>query len=388
MKTNTNLKFIRENVGVKKIIALQGGTRSGKTYSALMWLIELCIEYSGLTISIVRATLPSLKATAMRDFFEILEREGYYSEENHNKTDSSYTLNGNLIEFVSLDQPQKVRGRKRNILFANEVNELDYESWKQLLFRTNGVVIADYNPSDAEHWFYDEVLTRDDCALCITTYRDNPHLPQTLIDEIERYRTKDPEYWKVFGEGERGANRQGQIFTHFQKVESLPIGRYFYGLDFGKTNDPTALVRCYLDGERLYSEEVIYQTNLTSSEIVKLMKQADVKQNDIIWADSAEPLMIREIKQAGFDIRAATKGAGSVSGGIDKLKSLDVFVTNQSKNIIRESQWYVWNIGKDGKPTNEPKDLHNHSMDALRYAAQEIRPVIKRHRPITNAPSR
>lgn len=371
MKTNKNLEFLREQVESKKIIALQGGTRSGKTYSVLQFIIETCIEYTGLTISIVRATLPALKATAMRDFFEIIESEGYYEEKHHNKTDSTYTLNGNLIEFVSLDQPQKVRGRKRHLLFANEVNELDLESWRQLLFRTSGKVIADYNPSEPEHWFYDEVLPREDCALLITTYKDNPHLPQTLIDEIELYQTKDPDYWRVFGEGQRGASRQGQIFTHFQKCDSLPIGRYYYGLDFGKSNDPTALIKLHYNGA-LYCEELIYQTNLTSSEIGKLMKQYGISGTDYVYADSSEPLMIRELVAMGFNVVGAKKGAGSVSGGIDLIKSKNVFVTNNSPNIWKESQWYQWKIGRDGKPTNEPKDLHNHAIDAIRYGNQHI----------------
>jgi len=359
---------------------------SGKTFATIYFLIDYCLLYTGMEIDIVRDTFTALKATAWKDFMDVLMSCNLYDERNHNKTDHTYTINGNLISYYGADTPDKIHGRSRDILWINEAHQFPQSTIDQLFPRTRYRIICDYNPAlGQEHWL-DTYIAK--YPPLITTYRDNPHLPQTLIDEIERYRTKDPDYWKVFGEGERGANRQGQIFTHFQKVESLPVGKYFYGLDFGKTNDPTALVRCYLDGEKLYSEEVIYQTNLTSSEIVKLMKQGEVKTNDIIWADSAEPLMIREIKQAGFDIRAATKGAGSVSGGIDKLKSLDVLVTNNSKNIIRESQWYVWNMGKDGKPTNEPKDLHNHSMDAMRYAAQEIRPVIKRHRSVTSAPSR
>lgn len=381
MKINSNLSFLRKEVERKKIIALQGGTRSGKTYSALQFLIEVCCEYTGLTISVVRATLPALKATAMRDFFEIIQAEGYYQESEHNKTESSYNLNGNLIEFVSLDQPQKVRGRKRHLLFCNECNEIDLESWRQLLFRTSGKVIIDYNPSEPEHWIYDEVLPREDCAMLITTYKDNPHLPKTLVEEIELYQTKDPDYWRVFGEGQRGASRQGQIFTHFQKCDSLPVGRYFYGLDFGKSNDPTALVKCFYDG-KLYCDELIYQTNLTASEIAKLMKQNGVSQQDYIYADSAEPLMIRELVASGFNVVAARKGAGSISGGIDKLKSMDVLITNRSANLHRESQWYQWQIGKDGKATNEPKDLHNHLIDSLRYSIEHITSKAPRSRPI------
>lgn len=315
MKINPNLKFLREQVPNKRIVALQGGTRSGKTYSAVQYLIELACQYSGLTISICRETLPVLKATVLRDFIDIMLSEGFYDERYHNKTEGVYEFNGNLFEFFSLDQPRKVRGRKRHILYLNEaMPDVDLESWKQLLFRTAKTAIIDYNPSEPEHWIYDEVLSRPDCALLVTTYKDNPHLNKSIVAEIERYRETDPDYFKVFGVGLRGVGRVGQIFTHVQKCDSLPAGTAFYGLDFGKTNDPTALVKMVYTGGALYCQELIYQTNLSSSEIVSLMKQAGVGRMDMIRADGAEPLMIREIKQAGFNIVPAIKGQGSVWG--------------------------------------------------------------------------
>ena len=345
---------------------------TGKTYSALQFIFELCYQYSGLTISICRATLPALKATAMRDFFDMLIASEAYDERKHNKTEGLYDLWGNTVEFFSLDQPAKVRGRKRDLLFINEViPEIDLETWRQLLFRTTGKIICDYNPSEPESWYYDEVLTREDCIELVTTYKDNPHLPKALIDEIEMYRHKDADYWKIFGEGLRGAARQGQIFNHVQKCDALPDGRYFYGLDFGKSNDPTALVKIHYNG-KLYLKELIYQTNLTSTEIGNLLKQYGVQRNDYIYADSAEPLMIRELVAQGFNVIPAKKGAGSVSGGIDFIKSKDVFITHDSRNGLKEANWYCWNIGRDGKPTNEPKDIHNHFWDAVRYGIQHI----------------
>ena len=171
----------------------QGGTRSGKSFSILTAIIELCYlnENAGAVITIVRKTFPAVRATIMRDFFEILEREGIYNVDLHNKSEATYLLFGNLVEFVSIDQPQKIRGRKRSLLFANEANELDLESWRQLIMRTTGIpngpaIIIDYNPSDEFHWIYDHVLTRDDHEFFQTTYKDNPFLPKSTVAEIER----------------------------------------------------------------------------------------------------------------------------------------------------------------------------------------------------------
>ena len=167
-----------------------------------------------MTIDIVRETVPALKATVMKDFLHILQDEGMYSEANHNKTDKAYYINGNEIQFFSLDDEQKVRGRKRHILYGNEVNEMDYEVWKQLMFRTSHKAIIDYNPSMYEHWVYDHVETRDDCATLTTTYLDNPHLTLEQIEEIERYKEFDYEYYRVFGLGERAKLRTGAEFYH------------------------------------------------------------------------------------------------------------------------------------------------------------------------------
>ena len=184
MKFNPNLVFIEQNIASKRVVALQGGTRSGKTFSALQWIIRQCLTYKGLSYSIVRSTLPALKASAYRDFLEILNSAGLYNAANHNMSEFTYELNGNLIEFFSIDNEQKLRGRKRDLLFVNEANEISLEQWRQLLFRTTGRVIIDYNPSMFDSWIYDHVLTREDCGLLITTYRDNPHLSSEIIREL------------------------------------------------------------------------------------------------------------------------------------------------------------------------------------------------------------
>ena len=208
-----------------KVQVHQGGTRSGKTYSILTALIELCHrnENSGAVITIARKTFPAIRASCMRDFFEILEREDIYNPDLHNKSQATYLLFGNLVEFISVDQPAKVRGRKRDVLFCNEATELNLEDWRQLMLRTTGRAIIDYNPSDEFHWIYDHVLTRDDHEFFQTTYKDNPFLAESTVKEIERLQEADPDYWRVYGLGERGVSRS-TILTHWKQVPQVPDG--------------------------------------------------------------------------------------------------------------------------------------------------------------------
>lgn len=204
MQLETNVVFRHLLQADKKIIIEQGGTRSGKTYNILIWIIYYCLsEAKGKTITICRKTFPAVRSSVMRDFFEILEKVGQYNPANHNKSSHEYMLGGNMVEFISLDQPQKVRGRKRDLLYINEANELHYEDWQQLILRTTGRVIIDYNPSDEYHWIYDKVIPRNDAQFHKTTYLDNPFLPQTIIEEIERLKETDEQYWQVYGLGER-----------------------------------------------------------------------------------------------------------------------------------------------------------------------------------------
>jgi phage terminase large subunit len=191
----------------KRVVSNRGGTRSSKTYSVLEWLVDYAYhnrKRKKTIVSVVRKTLPALRGSSMRDFFEILEREKLYREADHDKTNSEYTLYNTLFEFIGTDQPQKVRGRKRNVLFCNEANELNLEDFRQLSLRTTDRIILDYNPSDFESWIYSEVETRPDCDLFVTTYKDNPFLDASIISEIERYKDIDPNYWRIYGQGQIG----------------------------------------------------------------------------------------------------------------------------------------------------------------------------------------
>ena len=346
----------------------QGGTRSGKTYSILLCLIEFCFknQNAGAVLTVARKTFPALRASVMRDFFSILEREEIYNPELHNKSDATYLLFGNLVEFISVDQPQKVRGRKRDVLFINEANELSLEDWRQLLLRTTLKTIIDYNPSDEFHWIYDEVIPRDDAEFFKTTYRDNPFLPKELVSEIERLQGADANFWRVYGLGERGASRS-TIFTHYTTVDAIgPEWKLVaYGLDFGYTNDPTAVVGVYTDGHGFLLDEVLYRTGLSNREISKLLEVGKAQ----VIADSAEPKSIDELHGYGLNVHHARKGPDSVRAGIQFLQSRPLAVTSASVNLIKELRNYKWKEDKNGKVLNEPVDAFNHAIDAARYAA-------------------
>ena len=356
----------------KKIIVEQGGTRSGKTYNILIWLIfYYCPDNRNKTITICRKTFPSLRASVMRDFISILQEHQMYSEEAHNKSSSEYILYGNLVEFISLDQPQKVRGRKRDLLFINEANELYWEDWQQLLFRTKEKIIIDYNPSDEYHWIYDKVIPRDDCAFFITTYLDNPFLGDSIKKEIERLKDTDEQYWQIYGLGIKGITKS-TIFRYIE-VNDIPETAKFlsYGMDFGYTNDPTTLIGIWIDGYNLYAKEYLYRTMMTTIDINKFLKSLNIER-ELIWADSAEVRLIDELRRMGWNIRPSIKGRDSINAGIDLLKRYKIHLTKDSTNAIQEFRNYKWQEDRSGKMINSPIDNYNHLIDALRYGTYSI----------------
>tara|TARA_R110000796_G_scaffold9655_3_gene32927 strand:+ start:640 stop:1800 length:1161 start_codon:yes stop_codon:yes gene_type:complete len=365
----TNRVFRHLETSKKRILIEQGGTRSGKTYNILMWLIfGYCLKQNGKTISVARKTYPSLRTSAMRDFMEILKTYELYDETKHNKSSAEYRLNGNLVEFISLDQPQKVRGRKRDVLFVNEANELFWEDWQQLIFRTKERIIIDYNPSDEFHWIYEKVKTRDDADFYITTYKDNPFLAPEIKKEIERLKDTDENYWNIYGLGQVGASRS--LIFKSQLIESIPEEAKFlsYGMDFGYTNDPTTLVSVYKHDTKLYFKEHIYRTGMTNRDIVNELERLGLGRRDEIYADSAEPKSIDEIHKFGWNVKPATKGRDSINIGIDMMKRYSLFITKESTNTIKEFRNYKWKEDKNGVVLNDPVDSYNHSIDAIRYA--------------------
>ena len=374
IQTNKVFKHLEESTC--KIIVQQGGTRSGKTYNILLWIIfSYCQKNEGKIITICRKSFPALRGTVMRDFFQILKDHDIYSEEYHSKTANEYKLNENTIEFISLDMPQKIRGRKRDLLFANEANELTQEDWTQLLFRTNEKVILDYNPSEEFHWIYDQVLTRSDVEFYQTTYKDNPFLGDVIKQEIERLKEVDENYWRVYGLGERGQARS-LVYT-FSTVKEIPKEAKLisYGLDFGYSSDPTSLVRTYLLEDNMYVDELLYRTGMTNQDIANEMKALGLDRSNEVYADSAEPKSIEEIYRMGWNVKPTIKG--SINIGIDIIRRYKLHATESSFNLIKELRNYKYIEDKNGIMTNKPVDNFNHALDALRYSV--VNKISKSH---------
>jgi len=366
LKTNIVWKHLEKSQ--KKIIIEQGGSRSGKTYNILIWIIfGYSLRNKNKIISICRKTFPALRTSAMRDFFEILKTHELYKEEDHNKTSSEYKINGNLIEFISLDSPQKVRGRKRDILFLNEANECTWEDWNQLIFRTIGRVILDYNPSDDFHWIYDKVKVREDADFFRTTYKNNKFLEESIVKEIERLQFTDENYWRIYGLGEVGQSK-ATIFQ-FREIDTIPENAKFVslGMDFGYTNDPTCISKIYLHDTNLYCEELLYRTGMTNRDIHNELLNLEIGRRDEIFADSAEPKTIDELYRYGWNIKPSTKGRDSINIGIDMLKRYTIHVKKNSQNAIKEFRNYKWKEDKNGNILNQPEDKWNHFIDSLRY---------------------
>lgn len=349
-----------------KIVSAQGSSRSSKTYNILIFLLAYVIQHPKCSLSIVRKTLPALKGSVFRDFKEIMQDKFLmWDNRSMNKSDMVYTLpNGSFIEFFSTDDEQKIRGRKRNILYCNEGNEISFLEWQQLIMRTTDFSIIDYNPSFSdEHWLCE--LNKDSRTYhFISTYKDNPFLEQTIIDEIESLEHKNKVLWTVYGLGLQ-AMAEGLVFPEFEIVDEFPVNakQVAAGLDFGYSSDPTAIVKCGILDGRLYLDEQCYRTHMLTSEIIKELKKLGL----FVYADSADPRLIQEIANAGIIIFPADKYKGSVMGGLFKMMEYKLCVTKRSVNYIRELKNYVYEQNKDGKFINQPIDAYNHLIDGTRY---------------------
>ena len=351
-----------------KIQIHQGGTRSGKTFSIVQALCEWCWmnANAGWTITIARKTFPSLRASVLRDFIAVLEGQDWYHPNLHNKSENTYHLFGNLVEFISIDQPAKVRGRKRNILFVNEATELTREDWRQLILRTTDRAIIDYNPADEFHWIYDDLIPREDAEFFQTTYLDNPYLEPEVIAEIERLRETDENYWRIYGLGMRGVS-QNVIFPAWEVSEIDPAAKLVgVGLDWGFTNDPTAVVAVYKLDHHLYLDELFYRTQMTNPDLVRELNEVLPDRAEII-ADSAEPKSIEELHRHGFNIKPSKKGPDSIRLGIDVMKRHVLHITPRSLNLTKEMRNYKWMTDKNERQLNQPLDAMNHAIDAVRY---------------------
>ncbi len=354
------------NSGVRFIIN-QGGSRSSKTYSLCQLIIVYCLQNPNKVVSIVRKTFPALRATVMRDFFEIMKDLNIYEKTSHNMSENIYRFNnGSIVEFFSVDDEQKIRGRKRDIGWCNEANELWFDDFQQLNMRTEQKLIFDYNPSDSVSWLYE--LPQDESILIKSTYKDNPFLPESIKRQIEDLKRTDEAQYQIYALGEKAISRTN-IYNTWDFISEKPMRfkNYVYGLDFGY-NHPTALMRVYWCDNDIYIEPVIYESYLTTSELIEKFKTLGINQTDDILADYSRPEIIAEMQNAGYNVNNANK---VVKQGIDYVKSFKVYAKDD-KRIIREYENYKYKKIGD-MITDEPIKMFDDAMDAVRYAVTFIK---------------
>jgi len=370
----TAIKRIRRMTARKKVI--QGGTSAGKTYAILAVLIHIAAK-AKTEISVVSESIPHLRRGAMKDFGKVMQWTNRWRDEGWNKTLLTYTFaNGSTIEFFSADQEAKLRGARRQVLYINEANNIEFEAYHQLAIRTSEAIYIDFNPV-SEFWAHTEVLAEQDSELIVLTYRDNEALPATIRDDIEAAQVKAAtstywaNWWKVYGLGEVGS-LQGVVFDDWQQVDGIDFAGdklVAIGLDWGYTNDPTAVVAVYKRGSAILMHELIYQNGLTNQDIADQLRKLGIGRSWPIIADSAEPKSIEEVHRLGFNIHPATKGADSIRNSIDILKRQPLLVTRESTNLIKELRNYTWDTDRTGASLGVPIDRYNHAIDAIRYVA-------------------
>lgn len=353
------------------IRVVQGGTSAGKTYSILQYLILYAIKREVL-ISIVAESIPVLKRGAYKDFIDIITKMGLYNDSKHNMTDRTYKLNNSTFEFFSADDSTKLRGSRRDVLFVNECNNVSFEAFQELNIRTKQFTFLDYNPT-ATFYVHTELIDKDGVDFVVLNYRDNEFLDNKIKEEIESWEIRGitSEYyanrWKVMGLGLLGI-QSGVIYSDWSEIDNLPEEAELLGsgLDFGFSTDPTALISVYrYDGE-IILDEIIYNKGLLNNQLAKLIQSSNAK-NGIIYADSAEPKTIQELKYYGLYVLPVVKGKDSINYGIQLIQEQKLRVTSRSTNLIKELQNYTWAKDRDGKALNHPIDLWNHALDAVRY---------------------
>lgn len=365
---------------IKKILALkrfvkgvQGGTSAGKTFGIIPILIDICARSEMVECSIVAESIPHLKRGAMKDFKKIMLATGRWMDAHWNASDFKYTFgNGSVIEFFSADNDSKLRGARRDYLYMNECNNMTFHAYTELASRTKKGIYLDWNPVN-EFWFHTELLGDNDVDFIIVNYQDNEACPESALDFIlkAKEKAKTSAFWdnwyRVYGLGEIG-NLEGVVFENWKTIDKIPeearlIG---LGLDFGYTNDPTAIIEIYKYNEQRIVNERIYKKGMLNDEIAR-----NLPNDVIIYADSAEPKSIDEIRKHGKMIRPVTKGKDSVLFGIDVMQRQDYLVTSNSLNLIKELRNYTWKKDREGNKLNVPIDDFNHAIDAWRYHEME-----------------
>ena len=371
--------MLKRTTAINKILALkkrikiiQGGTSAGKTFGILPILIDKAAKKGGLEISVVAESIPHLRRGALRDFLKVMKWTNRFVDDRFNKSLLKYEFaNGSFIEFFSADDSSKLRGARRDILYVNECNNVNFEAYNELSIRTKHEVYLDFNPAN-EFWV-EEIKEDKEADFIILTYKDNEALDKGIVDQIEKNRLKAEtstywrNWWKVYGLGELGM-LEGVVFSNWKQLDTIPKEARLVGigLDFGYTNDPTSCIEIYKHNEKRILNEIVYQTGMLNSDIAnKLPKDVPV------YADSAEPKSIADIQRYGITIKGVTKGRDSINYGIDVMQRENYLVTSNSTNLIKELRSYCWDTDKTGKRLNKPIDNYNHAIDAVRYHEME-----------------
>lgn len=357
----------------KRIRAVKGGTSASKTVSILVWLIDYCQSTKNKLATVTSESYPHLEKGAMLDFENIMKDRGYWDDKNWNKTKHTYTFEtGSELEFAIFDTFLKAHGPRRDVLFINEGNNMPWNIVDQLIVRTREIVWIDWNPS-VEFWFDTEMLPkRQDIDYITLTYKDNEALDSVTVNEIESHRN-NKNWWRVYGEGEPGV-AEGRVYSGWLILDDIPEEARLYrrGLDFGYTNDPTAIVDVYRYNGGFLFDEILYRKGMSNEAISKVIAN---EEDTLTRADSSEPKSIDELKLYGVNVIPSLKGQGSVNKGIQFVQNQTIYVTKRSINLLKEYRGYLWLTDKTGKTINEPQDYNNHTMDAIRYALEECMPT-------------
>ena len=352
------------------------------------WMLGMRPDVKNKTISVVSETMPHLRRGAMKDFFDFLNANNLYFRKQHDMSHSTYRLgNNNRIEFFSLESAERVHGPSRDYLFANEIQNLKYETFFHLCQRTNIQVYADYNPTH-DFCIFPKYLDLPDMADEIeyihSTIFDNPFASDHIKKDVLRRSKYDENYRRVYLLGEKGS-LEGLIFPNITIIPTMPEGLpYTYGLDFGFFPASTAIVKIIIQGDNLYIDEILYKTDLTARDMIRMLPGLGIRtMSDMIWADGARPEIIEEIKRAKYRVKAASKGPGSVTYGIDIMKRYKIHVTQRSVDTIREFRNYQWLKSSDGGYTGVPMDAFNDAIDAVRYGMEQVKKPTSTGRVIT-----
>lgn len=367
------------------ILVNQGGTSSGKTYAILQALFCLACEQPRQVITVVGQDIPNLKAGALRDALGIYGNNNQLKQvvKSYNKTDRIFEFyNGTIMEFKSYADAQDAKSGKRDYLFVNEANGINWDIYAELALRTAKRIFIDYNPN-YNFWVHENLIGKPGTQFIISDHRHNPFLDQGLRDKIEALKEVDYELWKVYARGLTG-KITGLVFNNWYVCDHIPDDAAFVavGLDFGYSNDETGCLQLFIQNGELWVDELFYETGLTNPDIAKRLKDAQISKNTLIIADSAEPKSIEELSRLGWHIKGAKKGADSVINSIDILKRFKINVTRRSVNLRKELGRYKWKVDRSNNTINEPVDAWNHLIDPLRYIALN-KLKINKFKPIT-----